>query len=213
MHLGLCVQDIHNVISLNQFNFRTHTNVITARSLKRHFCYPVAIKTELNTGVSIQAHKLDSATSYIAQLQHRTTICTIASITVTATTIALWFKHRMKHISRSRSRSKRLRMATEGSWRGNSSRITWGRSGVVWGPSPVSDQLAVELMVVWLGPMSSTCSSVGMIQQPWPLLALLLTVPNPHSSHLLWLPCYLPSSHYYLQLSPSSTCTVYTASC
>ena len=41
--------------------------------------------------------KLDIATSYVARLQHRTAICTIASITVTAA--ILWLKHRMKHIS------------------------------------------------------------------------------------------------------------------
>ena len=46
---------------------------------------------------------------------------------------------------------KRLWTATEGSWRGNSSRITWGRSEVVCGPSPVSDQLAVELVEMVCG--------------------------------------------------------------
>ena len=54
---------------------------------------------ELNTGVSIQANKLDSATSYVVGLQHCTSKCTaIVSITLTAATIA-WLKHRMKHIS------------------------------------------------------------------------------------------------------------------
>ena len=54
---------------------------------------------ELNTGVSIQANKLDSATSYVVGLQHCTSKCTaVVSITLTAATIA-WLKHRMKHIS------------------------------------------------------------------------------------------------------------------
>ena len=65
------------------------------RSLERHFCKPAAIKTELNTRVSIQSNKLDLATSYVARLQH----CVIASIAVTATAIALWLKHRMDHLS------------------------------------------------------------------------------------------------------------------
>lgn len=50
----------------------------------------VAIKTNLNTAVNIQANKLDLPTSHVARLQHGKAISTIASITVTATTIALW---------------------------------------------------------------------------------------------------------------------------
>ena len=61
-----------NVISLNRFNhFRacwTQTNVITAWSLERHTCSPVAIQTELNTGDSIQVNKLDLETSAIRNL-------------------------------------------------------------------------------------------------------------------------------------------------
>ena len=91
------------VISLNHFNhFReswTQADIITARSQEIHFCKPVAIKTEPNTGVSIQANKLDLPTSYVARLQHRSGICAIATIAVTTATIALWLKHRMKHIS------------------------------------------------------------------------------------------------------------------
>ena len=70
-------------------------NVITVWSLEGHFCKPVAI----NTRVSIQANKLNLATNYVARLQHCTAICGIVSITVTTATIALWLKHRMKHIS------------------------------------------------------------------------------------------------------------------
>ena len=55
-------------------------------------------KAKLNTRVSIQANKLDLATSYVARLQHFTATCTIVSITVTTATIALWLKHRIKHI-------------------------------------------------------------------------------------------------------------------
>ena len=76
-----------NRISLNQLkHFRaywTQTNVITTRSLERHFCQPVAIKTKLNTGVSIQANKLDLATSYVTRLQHRTAICAISLVVKT----------------------------------------------------------------------------------------------------------------------------------
>ena len=56
------------------------------------------MKTELNTSISIQANKLDLAVSYTARLQHRKAICATANITVTANTIALWLKERMKHI-------------------------------------------------------------------------------------------------------------------
>ena len=44
----------------------------------------------LNTGVNIQASKLDLATSYVAQLQHCAVICAIMSITTTP-------HHRLKH--------------------------------------------------------------------------------------------------------------------
>lgn len=64
----------------------------TAQSLERHFFKPVAIKTKLKTGVSIQANKLDLAASHIAPLQYRMAICAFVSITVTATIIALWLK-------------------------------------------------------------------------------------------------------------------------
>ena len=39
---------------------------------------------------------LDLAVSYVARMQHHTAICAIASVIVTAATIALWLKHRMK---------------------------------------------------------------------------------------------------------------------
>ena len=79
-----------NVISLNQFNY---FRASWTENL------PVSIETKLNTRLSIQANKLDLATSYVAQLQHRKVICAIVSITVTAAAVALWLKHRMKHIS------------------------------------------------------------------------------------------------------------------
>ena len=72
--------------------FLPQTNVITAWSLERHFCYPVAIKTKLNTRVSIQANKIDLAASYVARLQHWVAICAIVSITVTTATIPFLVK-------------------------------------------------------------------------------------------------------------------------
>ena len=57
------------------------------------------MNTKLNARVSIQANKLDLTASYVARLEHRMTICTIVSITVTGATVDLWLKQRMKHIS------------------------------------------------------------------------------------------------------------------
>ena len=77
-----------NVISLNNFS---HFRAVTWKTL-------VAINTKLNTWVIIQANKLQSATSCIARLQHHMVICATASITVTATTIALWLKQSETYI-------------------------------------------------------------------------------------------------------------------
>ena len=63
------------------------------------FVFFVLQGTKLNTGFNIQANTLDLATSYIARLQLHKVICAIASITVITTILALWLKHRMKHIS------------------------------------------------------------------------------------------------------------------
>ena len=89
------------VIVINMLPFWSvlNTNVITARSLERHVCQPVIIKTKINTGVSIQTNKIDLVASCAAWLQNRTAIHAIASITVTAATIALWLKSIMKHLS------------------------------------------------------------------------------------------------------------------
>ena len=59
----------------------------------------MVIKSELNIGVSIQANKLELPASYFARLQYHKAKCAIASITVTAAILALWSKHRMKHMS------------------------------------------------------------------------------------------------------------------
>ena len=42
---------------------------------------------------------INYVSEFAAKLQHHAAICAIASVTVTATTTALWFKHEMKHIS------------------------------------------------------------------------------------------------------------------
>ena len=76
-----------NIIPLNQFNhFRTawpQTNFICNCLVAwKTLLLTSSHKHKLNTGVNIEANKLDSAASYVDRLRHRTLICAIMSITL-----------------------------------------------------------------------------------------------------------------------------------